>query len=116
MEGSCSGAAEGLEISPASPPLLRSSGHPGRLALSPGQKSLPASVRDCVATTGAEQRLPLQAEVSSPVKVLLQSSGFFSKIIHSERSRIRNACETASKCLEIHVKELLKLTKNQIEL
>lgn len=87
LEGSCSGAAEGLEIGPASP-LLGGAGHSGRLALPPGQGSLPASVLGCASSPGDKQRLPLQAEVSSPVKkkkenlnlvkLLSQSSYIFS--------------------------------------
>lgn len=77
MEGSCSGAAEGLEIR-AAPALLSSSGHSGRLALPSGQRGLPASVHDCGTTTGDKQRLPLQAEVRSQViKVAILIKVFF---------------------------------------
>lgn len=63
VERSCPGAAEGLEIRTASP-LLSGSGHSGRLALSSGQRSLPAPAYNGGTTTRDRQRLPLQAEVS----------------------------------------------------
>lgn len=106
MEGSCSGAAEGLEIRTASP-LLSSSGHSGRLALSSGQRSLPASVYHCGTTPSDQQRLPLQAEVSLSMTNCLIKRAF----LHSERSSRKNACKMASKCSEYYFKELLKLTR-----
>lgn len=71
VEGSCRGAAEGLEAGPAAPPL-GSPAHPDHLALPPGQRGLPAAGYRCAAAAGAEQRLPPQAEVSSPAQPLLQ--------------------------------------------
>ena len=43
VEGGCSGAAEVMEVVALSA-LRRSPGHPGGLALSPGQGRLPASL------------------------------------------------------------------------
>lgn len=109
MEGSCTGAAEGLEVRTASP-LLSGSGHSGRLALSSGQRGLPASAHNCGTATSDQQRLRLQAEVSLPMKNCCDGliKRFF---LYSERSSIKNACKMASKCSENHFKELLKLTR-----
>lgn len=70
VEGSCSGAAEGMEIS-AVPPLHGSCGHPGGLALSSRQRSLPAAACGSATATSTEHRLPSQAEVSFIVKHLV---------------------------------------------
>lgn len=67
MEGSRSGATEGVEIMAASA-LHGSSGYSDSLALSSSQTSLLASVCCCGATTGCWQRLPHQAEVNHALK------------------------------------------------
>lgn len=72
VEGSCCGAAEGVEIS-AVPALHSSSGHSDGLALSSSQRSLPASVYRRGTTASNKQRLPRQAEVSNTVKHILPS-------------------------------------------
>ncbi len=51
VEGSCCGAAEGMEIM-AVPALHSSSGYPDSLALSSSQRSLLTSVCCCDTTTG----------------------------------------------------------------
>lgn len=51
VEGSCSGAAEGMEVM-AVPALHGSFGYSDGLALSSSQRSLPASVCGCDTTTG----------------------------------------------------------------
>ena len=77
VEGRCSGAAAGLEAV-APPVLLSGSGHSDGLALSSSQRSLPASVRGCGATTGALQGAPCQAEVNPTVKhILSRSTSYF---------------------------------------
>lgn len=62
VEGSCSGAAKGME-DVAVPALHSSSGYPDGLALSSSPRNLPASVCCCETTTENMQRLPHQAEV-----------------------------------------------------
>ena len=52
VEAGCSGAAESMEILAPSP-VLSSSGHSDRLALSSSQRGLPASLWHCDSAAGS---------------------------------------------------------------
>lgn len=69
VQGSCSGATEGMEVVAVSP-LHSGFGYSGSLALSSSQRSLPTSVCRCSASADVRQRLPLQAKVNHTIKHL----------------------------------------------
>lgn len=106
VEGSCSGAAESLEII-ILPALYSSSCYSGGLALSSSPRSLLVSVYSCGTTTSNQQRLPRQAKVRYTTQHLSWAATLvFLSISLKVKAMLYFVCET----LELFMKAL-KITQ-----